>query len=69
MIPSPHERPTLTVPEVGELLGIGRSAAYAAVASGAIPSIRVSARRLVVPTAAVRRMLELDPDPPTRWER
>lgn len=55
----PTIRPTMTVEESGELLGISRSTAYDAVRTGQIPSIRVG-RRLLVPTAAIRRMLQLD---------
>lgn len=58
-IPDPTEQPTMTVEQTGEALGISRSTAYDGVASGEIPSIRVG-RRLLVPTAAVRRMLLLD---------
>lgn len=42
-------RLTLTVPEAGELLGIGRDAAYAAAERGDIPCQTVG-RRKVVPT-------------------
>jgi excisionase family DNA binding protein len=54
-------RPTLSVEEAGALLGISRGAAYEGVRAGEIPSIRIG-RRIVVPTAAVRRMLQLDGD-------
>jgi excisionase family DNA binding protein len=50
----------MTVEEVAELLQCGRTATYDAVRRGEIPSIKVG-RRLVIPTAAVRRLLELDP--------
>lgn len=55
----PAQTPTLTVEEVAEILGFGRTATYDAVRQGTIPSIKVG-RKLVVPTAAVRRLLELD---------
>lgn len=58
-IPDPAEQPTMTVEETGEALGISRSTAYDAVRRGEIPSIRLG-RRLVVPTAAVRNMVQLD---------
>jgi hypothetical protein len=48
-------RLTCTLPEAGQLLGIGRDAAYAAGARGEIPTLRLG-RRLVVP---VPRLLEL----------
>jgi excisionase family DNA binding protein len=49
----------MQVDDVAEALGISRAAAYNAVKTGEIPSIRIG-RRLVIPTAAVRRMLQLD---------
>jgi excisionase family DNA binding protein len=49
----------MTVEEVAELLGFGRTATYDAVRRGEIPCIKVG-RKLVIPTAAVRRLLELD---------
>jgi excisionase family DNA binding protein len=58
-IPDPAEQPTMTVEEAGDALGVSRASAYDGVRSGAIPSIRIG-RRIVVPTAKVRRMLELD---------
>jgi excisionase family DNA binding protein len=58
----PATRPTLTVDEVAIVMGIARSSAFAAVKAGEIPSFRVG-RRLLVPTAALRRMLALDGAP------
>ena len=58
-IPDAATRPTMTVEETGEALGISRASAYEGVRSGAIPSIKIG-RRIVVPTAALRRLLELD---------
>ncbi len=46
-------------PETGHLMGLSKAATYDAVARGDIPSIRIG-RRLLVPTAALRRMLALD---------
>jgi excisionase family DNA binding protein len=57
----PNVRPTLTVDEVAVVLGIARSSAFAAVSKGEIPSVRIG-RRLLVPTAALRRQLRLDED-------
>lgn len=48
-------RATITVPEAGQLLSIGRDAAYAAAERGELPVLRLG-RRLVVP---VPRLLEL----------
>jgi excisionase family DNA binding protein len=50
------ERKTLTVEEAARLIGIGRSAAYTACRTGEIPTIKIG-RRLVVPVAALERML------------
>ncbi|MCZ7525754.1 MAG: helix-turn-helix domain-containing protein [Acidimicrobiia bacterium] len=58
-IPEPSVAPVLPVEEAGRYLGLGRSAAYAAVARGEIPALRIG-RRVVVPTAALRRLLALD---------
>jgi excisionase family DNA binding protein len=59
-LPDPEERPTVPVwPDAGWALGTSRGATYDAVARGEIPSIRIG-RRVVVPTAALRRLLGLD---------
>lgn len=50
------ERQTYSVPEVGKILGIGRSCAYEGVRTGRIPSIKIG-RRVVVPRAVIRRMM------------
>lgn len=56
------ERQTLTVEEAARALGIGRGSAYEAVRRGDIPSIRVG-RRLVVPRAALDRLLAAERPP------
>ena len=48
---------TMTVPEAGKVLGLGRSATYEAVRRGELPTIRVG-RRVLVPVKALERMLE-----------
>ena len=53
---APVKRQGLTVPEAGEALGIGRNAAYRAVALGQIPALRLG-RRLIVPIPALERLL------------
>ena len=59
-IPTPQERPTLTIyPETAQILGLSKSSVYAAAERGEIPTIRVG-RRLLVPTAALRRMLLME---------
>jgi excisionase family DNA binding protein len=47
----------ISVPEAGRRLGIGRSAAYAAAASGELPVIRIGGL-LRVPLRALERKLE-----------
>ena len=68
MIPTPEERPTLSVEEAGDALGLGRSSAYLAAHRGEIPTLRFG-RAIRVPTASLRRLLGLDPEleaqPPT----
>lgn len=60
-VPDPQTEPTIEVETAGQLLGLGRTAAYDAVRRGDIPSIRIG-RRIVVPTAKVLAMLGLDGD-------
>jgi excisionase family DNA binding protein len=54
----PTNRPTMSVDEFAIAAGVGRGTAYEAVRLGQIPSIRLG-RRIRIPTASVRRMLEL----------
>ncbi|MHB8594331.1 MAG: excisionase family DNA-binding protein [Acidimicrobiales bacterium] len=51
-----RRRATIRVDEAGGLLGLSRGLAYAAARSGEIPVIRVG-RRMLVPVAALRRLL------------
>jgi excisionase family DNA binding protein len=51
------DKKTLSIPEVGKVLGIGRSAAYEAARSGQLPTIRIG-RRILVPLVALERLLE-----------
>jgi excisionase family DNA binding protein len=48
---------TVSVPEAGRWLGIGRNAAYEAARRGEIPTIRIG-RLLRVPVVALERKLE-----------
>ncbi len=59
-LPTAAERPTLSIEEAAEALGVSRATAYTAAKEERIPAIRVSAGRIVVPTAALRRLLGLD---------
>ena len=53
-----EQKGTYSIPEAAKFLGIGRNAAYEAVRKGQIPTIRIG-RRLLVPKAALQRMLEI----------
>jgi excisionase family DNA binding protein len=61
VIPTVTERPVLSVPEAGALLGLGRSAAYGAVARGELPVVWFG-RKALVPTARLRALLGLEND-------
>ncbi|MFQ5968122.1 MAG: helix-turn-helix domain-containing protein [Acidimicrobiia bacterium] len=50
----------LTVPEVAQVLRIGRNAAYQLVREGVIPHVRLG-KTIRVPKAALLRYLGLDP--------
>ncbi len=51
------ERKTLTIPETAKILGIGLNQTYEAAKRGEIPTIKIG-KRILVPLAALRRMLE-----------
>jgi excisionase family DNA binding protein len=56
-----NDRPaTMSVEQAGELLGISRRSAYRAAATGQLPTLRLG-RRILVPTAALHRMLAITP--------
>jgi len=62
-LPDPAVQPTVDLwPTAGRALGIGRNTAYESARRGEIPTIRLG-HRILVPIAALRRMLALD-DPP-----
>lgn len=50
------ERATYSVPEAGEILGIGRQTAYELARQGKLPVLRLG-RKLLVPKIALERML------------
>jgi excisionase family DNA binding protein len=56
--PADPERLTITIEEAGRILGISRGAAYARAEDGSIPTIRLG-KRLLVPKAALNKMLEV----------
>jgi hypothetical protein len=65
-LPNAEEHPTVKLwPTAGQALDLGKSATYDAAMRGDIPTLRIG-RRIVVPTAALRRLLQLDcgPDAP-----
>ncbi len=51
------QRLTWTVPEAAQLLGISKDSAYAAAHRGDLP-VRVIGRRMLVPRAALLRLLD-----------
>jgi len=62
LAPSKATRPlTVSVEEAAHLLGISRGHAYALVNRGEIPSLRLG-RRIVVPRAALDRLLNVPDD-------
>jgi excisionase family DNA binding protein len=56
-------RLTYNIEEVGRLLGIGRNQAYEAAKRGDFPTIKIG-KRLLVPRAALDRMLRRGGDVP-----
>jgi hypothetical protein len=59
-VPDPRETPALSIPEAGHLLGLDRNAAYRAARQGYLPTVQVSERRWLVPTAALLSLLGLN---------
>lgn len=53
------ERLTYNIEEAGQLLGLGRNASYEAAKRGELPTIKIG-RRLLVPKAALHRMLNIE---------
>jgi len=63
-LPDPHVQPTMNLwPQTGQLLGLSRQSTYDAANRGDIPTIRIG-RRILVPTAALARLLQLEPGGP-----
>lgn len=50
------ERATYSVPEAGEILGIGRQTAYELARQGKLPVLQLG-RKLVVPKIALEKMM------------
>lgn len=58
-VPDPIHVPTVSVPYAGRCLGMARSTSYKAADDGMLPTVRLSQRRIAVPTIELRRMLGL----------
>jgi len=52
-----EKRLTYTVEEAADVLGISRNLAYELIRQGRLPAIRISQKRLVVPKAALAKLL------------
>ena len=52
-----QDKLTITVPEAARMLGISRGLAYEMAREGTIPTLRFG-RRVVVPLAAIERLLQ-----------
>lgn len=63
-LPDPKAEPTLTVERAAGVLGVSRGSAYEAARRGELPTIRVG-RRLLVPTAALLRLIGYEPAAPS----
>jgi hypothetical protein len=53
---------TVSIPDAGRILGFGRDTSFAAARAGKIKTIRLG-NKMRVPTAWLRRQLELEPTP------
>ena len=54
-------RATVSVPEAGQVLGLGRDAAYAAAGRGELPTLKFG-RRVVVPVPKLLALLGYEPE-------
>jgi len=61
------ETQTLRIADAAKILGIGRTAAYAAIKRGEIPSIRIGGI-ILVPKPALDKMLGNAPENPNKAE-
>lgn len=59
LVPLATDEPTMKVERVAKAFGISRASAYEGIRKGDIASVRIG-QRFVVPTAWVRRVLQLD---------
>lgn len=65
-LPDPNKVPFLKVEEAGKILRLGRSAAYEAVRTGVIPTIKVGVKTLRVPTALFYNQCQIEPPKATQ---
>lgn len=57
----PRLHPTLPVTAAMTIFSVSRSTAYEMARNGALPVIKISDRRMVIPTARLRALLGLPP--------
>lgn len=57
VVESESIRRVVDVPEAGRILGVGRNTAYELARKGVIPTIRLGARRVVVPVDRLEALL------------
>jgi predicted DNA-binding transcriptional regulator AlpA len=57
-------RDVLSVRDLQHILGIGRNATYEVIASGRLPSVRVTPRRIIVTRASLEAFLGLPSNRP-----
>lgn len=48
----------LTVPEAAAALGLSKNLCYSLIREGRIPSVRLGARKIAIPRAALERFIE-----------
>jgi excisionase family DNA binding protein len=53
-------KPTCTVDEFAQLMGLSRNGAYSAVANGHVKAIRFGRRAIRIPTVQLREMLGIE---------
>lgn len=61
-MPNPETTAVISIEDAGKILGLGRSAAYAAAQRGEIPVLALGRRR-VVPVARLRALVGIDDGP------
>lgn len=59
---NPATNPTMKVEDAARVFQVSRSTMYDYVRRGVVPSIRLSSRKTVIPTAALVRLLNVGAD-------